>query len=355
MTAKANVLVTAAGSIVGQGIIKCLKMANSGKDNPVKYRIICADMSAQAVGLYRGDFSVLIPSASSPNYVDSISKICKEHNIRAIFVGSDEELMPIAIAKERIENETGAIPITNPINVLTTALDKWKTFEFLERNNMPCPKSSLPENQEELIRKFGFPLVVKPREGHGSLHFYVVKNRNEIEYAITAIQKAGWHPMLQEYLESKDSEFTSGVTVDRMGKHILSAISMRRILKGGQTYKAFIDDFQDIRKSAEETASKLGAVGPINIQARLIKDEPKIFEINPRFSATCPLRAMAGINEPDIVFRNQVLDEDIKIKSFKKFVCLRYLNEVYVPYSTYEKMTNTGRIENPDSLIADYF
>lgn len=312
-------------------------------------------MSTEAVGLYRSDVRVLVPSASSPDYVDFIIKICKEQNVKAIFVGSDEELMPIAIAKKQIESETGAIPITNPTNVLTTALDKWKTFEFLKKINLPHPKTSLPENQEELIREFGFPLVVKPREGHGSLHFYVVNNRDEIKQAIAAILKAGWHPILQEYLESKDAEFTSGVTVDRTGKYVMSSISMRRTLKYGQTYKAFIDDFQDIRKSAEETALKLGAVGPINIQTRLNKREPKIFEINPRFSGTCSMRAVAGINEPDIIFRNAVLGEDIKIESYQKLVCIRYLNEVYIPYSTHEKITSTRRIENGDSFIADYF
>lgn len=352
---KANVLVTAAGTIVAQGIIKCLKYANTKKDSPATYRIIATDMSPQAAGLYRSDLSVLVPPASSPEYIDFIVEICKEHDIKAIFVGSDEELMPIANAKRRLEKETGAIPITNPASVLVTALDKWKTFEFLKENDLPCPKSCLPEGQEELIRDVGFPLVVKPREGHGSLHFYIVRSRDEVKQAIASIQKTGWQPILQEYLGSEDAEFTSGVTVDKTGKRVMSSISMRRILKGGQTYKAFIDDFQYIRKFAEETALKIGSVGPINIQARLTGKEPKIFEINPRFSGTCPLRAVAGINEPDIVFRNVVMGEDIKKESYQKLVCIRYLNEVYVPYRTYEKLSSTRTIEDGGSFVADYF
>ena len=71
-------------------------------------------------------------------------------------------------------------------------------------------------------------------------------------------------------------------------------------------------DFENIRRSAEEVALKLGARGAINIQAKLKGSEPKIFEINPRFSATCPMRSVAGINEPDIVFRNTILGEDIE-------------------------------------------
>lgn len=382
---KANVLVTAAGGIVAQGIIKSLKLANASNNSPVKYRIIATDMSAQAAGLYRCDSGVLIPSASlsTSNYIDSIVDISKEENIHAIYVGSDEELMAVADAKERIESETGAKVLTNPIQVIIAARDKWKTFEFLNANNLPRAASSLPENNETFIQEFGFPIVVKPREGYGSKHFYVVNDRDEMEYAISKIQKVGWNPLLQEYLKDDDecgdsdgcinisinndnnTEFTSGVTVDRLGKYIMSSISIQKIVKSGQTYKAFIDNFEGIRRSAEEIALKLGAKGAINVQAKLKRNEPKVIEINPRFSATCPMRSAAGINEPDIVFRNTVLDEkDIKMDGYQRLVCLRYWNEVYVQYATYKKVDSTGKVENfnndgninkGDSFILDYF
>src|SRR2546428_12801386 len=355
MTTKVNVLVTAAGSIVGQGIAKCLRLANKRKDGPVTYRVVAADMSPQAAGLYRSDLGILVPPATSPDYIDAIMGLCNAQNIKAIFVGSAEELMPISGERKLIESKTGAFPITNPTTVLSTALDKWKTFEFLNKNNLPCAKSALPTNQEELIDEFGFPLIVKPRQGHGSLQFYVVKNRDEINHAIAVIQQAGWHPVVQEYLEGEDAELTSGVTVDRSGKHVMSSIAIRSTLKGGQTYKAFIADFKEVRKSAEETALKLGSIGPINIQTLAVKEEAKISESKPRSSASCPLRAVAGVNEPDIIFRNTVLGEDIKIDSYQKLICLRYWNEVYVPYSNYQKMTNMKRIENSDSFVPDYF
>ena len=353
----ANVLVTAAGGIVAQGIIKSLKLANVSNNSPVKYRIIATDMSAQAAGLYRCDSGILIPSPSSPNYINSIIEVSKEQNIHAIYVGSDKELLTIGNAKERIECETDANVLTNPIEVIITAKDKWKTFEFLNANNLRSAASSLPEDNEKFIQEFGFPIVVKPREGYGSMHFYVVNNRDEMEYAISKIQKVGWHPLLQEYLKDNDTEFTSGVTVDRFGKYIMSSISIRKIIKNGQTYKAFIDDFESIRRSAEEVALKLGARGAINIQAKLEGNEPKIFEINPRFSATCPMRSVAGINEPDIVFRNAILNEDIeKIEKYQRLICMRYWDEVYVPYATYENISNNGKVENNnDSFTLNYF
>ncbi len=356
-TKMVNVLVTAAGGIVSQGIIKSLKLVNKKKDRSVTYKIIATDSSPLATGLYRSDLGILVPSALSAQYVDSIIKICKEHNIKAIFVGSDEELIPMTHARSEIEGKTETVILANPTEVITTASDKWKTYEFLKKNSLPCPESALFENQESFIREFGFPLVVKPREGHASLHFYVTNNKDDVRYAISAIQKVGWRPILQEYIQGDDSEYTSGVTVNKSGKKIMSSISMRRTIRCGQTYKAFIDDFKLVRKSAEEVAIKIGARGAINVQAKFDKDKPKVFEINPRFSATCSLRAIAGVNEPDIVFRNTVFDQDVQVESYQRLVAMRYWNEVYIPYSTYEKVPSIGKVEtnHQDSFIADYF
>ncbi|MBI5697966.1 MAG: ATP-grasp domain-containing protein [Thaumarchaeota archaeon] len=102
-------------------------------------------------------------------------------------------------------------------------------------------------------------------------------------------------------------------------------------------------------------ATKIGAKGPVNIQAKLVDETPIVFEINARFSATCPLRATAGINEPDIVFRNVCLDEDLTVDSYQKLICLRYWNEVYVPVSACEKITDTRTIHGTNSVILSYF
>jgi carbamoyl-phosphate synthase large subunit len=137
----------------------------------------------------------------------------------------------------------------------------------------------------------------------------------------------------------------------------MSSISIKKIIKHGQTYKAFVDDFDIVRQSAEKFASKLGAKGAINIQAKLQGDKPVIFEVNPRFSATCPIRAVAGINEPDIVFRNTILEEEINIKTYRKLFCMRYWNEVYIPMSTYEKTVANGQTIKDEnrSFIPNYF
>ncbi|HUU48883.1 MAG TPA: ATP-grasp domain-containing protein [Nitrosopumilaceae archaeon] len=355
MVKYATVMVTGAGSILGQGIIKCLHLNNKKKNTNVFYKIVGVDMSIEAIGLYRSDLGLVVPSASSDNYINSIIKICKDKKIEAIFVGTDQELLPLANAKKLIETESGAVVISNPPEVISICRDKWNTFEFLKNNNLDCAESSLIENKENFIKEYNFPIVVKPREGYGSLHFYVVKNYDELGKAISEIQKVGWRPILQEYLDAIDSEFTTGVTMDKDGEKIMSSISLKRILKNGQTNKAFVDDYNLVRESAKDAAIKLGCTGAINVQAIQANEEVKIFEINPRFSASVPIRATAGVNEPDIIFRNNILDEEIMVNDYQKLVCMRYLDEMYVPLSTFNKSIDDTRVENSDSFTESYF
>jgi carbamoyl-phosphate synthase large subunit len=383
MKRNATVLVTAAGGIVGQGIMKSLRLATSSSLSPNCYRILAVDSSPLAAGLYRSDIGLVVPKASDPEYIDSIITHLKNYDVDALFVGSDEELMAIATTKKRIEKESPAKVLVTELDVLKIARDKWETYKFLKANNLSCAESCLPENKDEFTEEFGFPLVVKPREGFGSVKFFVTKSTDEMEYALTQIQDYGWKPMLQEYLPGIDDEFTSGITVDKNGKYIMSSISIRKYLKGGQTYKAFIDNYPIVSLSAEKVAEKLGVTGAVNIQSKYVpKDEVtssskttaefeprnlnesvqngrmKIFEINPRFSATCPLRSYAGINEPDIVFRNAVFDEKIeKVSNSRRLVCMRYWNEVYVDLAAYEKLKNVGSVKEglKNSNVPDYF
>lgn len=344
MKKRANVLVTGVGGIVGQGIIKCLNMANDDERSSLWYGIIGANASPFAAGLFMVKKGVIIPKANDDKYIASLINIIKGNKVTAVYVGTDPELVIISKNKKFIEEETSAKVLVNPLNVIDIARDKWKTFRFLKENSFPCAESSIPEYLTSFLDRHKFPLVVKPREAFGSLQFHVVNDRLELDYAISNIVKCGWRPIIQEYLAGKDNEYTTGVLIDSEHSRVISSVSIQKYLKFGQTYKALIDDFIEIRKLSEKISLTLGARGAVNIQSKLSDGINKVFEINPRFSATCPMRAVAGINEPDLHYRNAVLGQTIKLNSYRKLICMRYWNEVYVEKQKYEEIVRTGII-----------
>ncbi len=354
-----NALVTSCGGIVAQGIIKSLKYFNKyTKDKDHYYNIVGSDIVYEASGLFRVNEAALIKKPDDDAYIETIVELARENNIHAMFVGSDLELKVLSQNKKRIENETNAKILTNPFDVVEICRDKYRTFEFLKENKLNFIPSSLEDNLPDFIKEHPFPLVVKPCQGFGSQLFSIVKDHKELDFAVSSIRRYGWRPLIQKYLNNDDKEFTVGITIDSKSKYVMSSISIKKLLKHGQTYKAIIKNYPQIRKVSEKIAKNIGGTGALNIQLRVDQDDelPKVIEINPRFSATTPMRTVAGINEPDIVTRNFVNGEKIRMFDYKPLLCLRYWNETYVDLASFEKMKKSHEKKfKLKSLVVDYF
>ena len=87
-----------------------------------------------------------------------------------------------------------------------------------------------------------------------------------------------------------------------LGSHLVvsSGISQGRVGK-----------YAEVTGPCEEIARKIGSKGPLNIQCRFVNGKLFVFEINPRYSGTTPLRSMVGFNEPEIMIRKYVLHETV--------------------------------------------
>lgn len=354
-----NVVVTSAGGIVAQGIIKSLKFHNKyAKVRRYEYNIFATDISYEAAGLYRAHKFSLIPKPTSKEYLKSVVDLCNKNKIQVLFIGSDVELPVLCNNKEYIENKTGTVIITSQPHIVEMCRDKYKTNEFLRENNLNSIPTCLYDEIDDFLKDHKFPLVVKPREGFGSKLFQIVNSIEELEFANKAITRIGWKPMIQKYLQGDSNEYTTGLTLGRDKNQIMSTITLKKILKHGQTYKAFIDKYPKVTKVCNQIAKKLKTFGPLNIQSRIDMDDNqvKVIEINPRFSASGPMRTVAGVNEPDIMVRNVLFNEVGKPQEHKSLVCFRYWNETYIDKDKYEStMIQKGSVKTLNSSIVDYF
>ena len=61
----------------------------------------------------------------------------------------------------------------------------------------------------------------------------------------------------------------------------------------------------------------------------LTKKGPKIFEINPRFSGTTPLRAIFGLNEVELLIET-LERRKIKKIDLKQGTIMRFLSDFYI-------------------------
>jgi carbamoyl-phosphate synthase large subunit len=330
---KVNVLVTGTGAGgVGEGVVKALKMDRQ------KYRIVATDMNPMSATLLRVDKGYILPEASDEKYIGKLLNICKRENVSAVIPGSVPELKELSNAREIFEQE-GIALIIGPKNVIDVCLDKWESYKFLKMHGFPYPKTYLSEDSDRAASELGFPVFVKPREGYGSRHTYVIHDKEELDIIGRYLRKIRVEFMIQEYVDTK--ECTVGVVASKHGR-ILGSISILREIKTGFSYRMTVTDVKEARMISEELSSKFGSIGPMNIQLFITQGKPVIFEINPRFSGTTPIRSAVGFREVDATLRSFLFEEENQLTFKSKVIVIRYLDEIYASSSAFDELQKDG-------------
>ena len=318
-----KILVTGAGALLGQGIIRSLK-----KSSLSDLKVIAADPSPLSAGLYWTDERYLLPKASDPFFIEGLIHVIKLSKPDLIIPGTDVELMILALNKQKLEVEYGVKVLVSDPRVIEIADDKYKTFEFFRDNGFTPPESCLPGDEKQLIEKVGFPLIVKPRNGARSIGVCKVNTLEELNGAIRTTQR----PVIQECVGHDDVEYTAGALY--FDGECNATIVMRRDLRDGNTYRAYVEKSIELNEQVNCFARKLMPFGPVNFQFRLCNGNVKVFEINGRFSGTTPLRMHAGFNEVEMCVRYLLCGEPIKKPEISQITILRHWSETIVTKDT---------------------
>jgi len=301
-----NIAVTATGGGVGQSIIKSLK----------GYNVIALDSDCLAAGLYMTDRHRIIPLASDDNYISALLKVCEDENIDMLFPGMDIELKKISENGWRFKK---TYPVISNSDIIELADDKYLTNQFLVKNDLPFPKT----NRFSVIAKvwnMEYPYILKPKNGGArSKDVYFVKNENELKKLDINLLDF----VAQEYIEG--DEYTCG-TLTLNGKY-RGCIVLRRILRDGDTYKAFVERNKTIEDLCEKICTIIKPNGAFNIQLRMRDGVPYVFEFNARCSGTTAMRALAGFNEPQMT-ADYILKGIEPVYKIKDLTVLRYWNEI---------------------------
>ncbi len=327
-----NVLVTGAGGGVGQGVIKSLKMI---KDMDIK--IVAADMSELATGLYAADAAYLVDRCDSDEYLETLSKIFKKESIDFYIPGTDVELKFCAINKQLIMDEFNVHTIISSIEVIDISDNKYKTSSFLKGHGFNYPKTDYLKDVD--IKSIEYPAIVKPSVGCRSIGVYKVNNLDELTPHLEDTKDI----VIQECVGNEDTEYTC--TVVKIGNELSPVLALKRILRSGDTYRAEPVKSEKIERYVLDVASKLEIDGGCNFQLRLDKHgEPKIFEINSRFSGTTPFCAQIGFNPVEFYLKRSAGLESVVNIDYNSIV-LRYWSEVVVKKSLLNKLSTSCNIE----------
>ncbi len=336
---KYTVLITAVGGDIGQSVLTSLKRSS------YKLKTIGTDCDDETAGLFLCDYGERVPAATKDpqGYTRAITDICQREKVDLVFVCHEAEQKLLAKQMETIKQKTPAHFVVQPDAVLALCMDKMKCYRFLEQQGIRVPQTAYTTvGISSLIKKFGFPLIVKSRQGSGSRGFQIVKNRATLAAAIKSIKQ----PLVQEYITNKsDEEYTVGLFLDN-NSVVLGAIPMLRKLRFGMTWHGIVDDYSDVVAVARQAVEAVKAIGPCNVQLRRDQyNQPCVIEINARISSSTAFRAHLGFNEAAASLM-YFLEHKKPHLRFKKGVVMKRWGEVVIPTVDYTTLQTSGRIKN---------
>lgn len=341
-----TVFVTGAGALVGQGVLRSLRMAS----RPM--RIVTGDPDPRSAGHWLGDCAYRIPLAADPDFIARVEEVVARERVAVLIPGTDVELAALSRERPRLEHTHGVRVVVSPPHVVEIADDKWLTARFLEEHGLPFPRSALaadPPAVRRLAEAMGLPLFAKPRRGARSVGARLVRAAEELD----ALCGASSDLVVQEMLPEGEGEFTAGCLV--VGGRAASVVVLRRDLRDGNTYRAYADRSGRFERRIAEIAERLGADGPCNLQFRVRDGDPVVFEINARFSGTTPIRAMFGFNEVAVLLDHLLDAAQIPAPAIRDGVVLRAWSDVLIAPGQLERLAAEGRLDHPRAEAFPFF
>ena len=323
------------GASLGTEIAKCLQLAGG-------YEIFGCDISPTAYGLYDSMLSATF-LVNQTDYLRTVVSACKKAGASVLIPGGEAPMALLAAAVTDLAEQKIRLMANCP-EVIRLCTDKAKTFEKLAEQQIRIPRTREVREKAD-ISFVGLPCIIKPATGTGGsvMVFFAQDLSEAITYA-EYIKRMGGYPIAQEYLAHSEGEFTVGV-LSMPDTRIAGSIALKRnldnklsvqsnarggLVSSGYT-QGYIGDFPKICQQAEHIARLIGSRGPLNIQGRVDQGLFIPFELNPRFSASTYLRAMAGFNEVDYFIRQTVLGESVALNVSRPGWYLRSFKEQYVP------------------------
>lgn len=300
-----NILLSCAGS--RNYLIEYFKIALAGSG-----RVFVCDSNPDAVSFQAADRAFIMPRSSHPEYFDRLLAICQQYQIGLLISLNDLELPLLAQERDRFL-AIGTIPLISDPVAIDICFDKWKTYQFLKRNNIPVPKTyrSLADALEAItIGELKFPLVVKPRWGTGSIGIEFSHDSEELELAYKLVRKRLTRTVLaaassidpdrcvliQERIVGE--EYGLDIINNLDAQYVTTFVKRKLAMRGGETDRAITVDNSPLTAIGEKIGRSLNHIGNLDCDVLSGANGYCVLELNPRFGGGYPFSHVAGADLP---------------------------------------------------------
>lgn len=331
-----KILIVSVGSLVGQNILDALDYPGF---NRRKYVTVFGTNSlATNVNNFRCDECFLVPKTADKDFLDVISGLICDIKPELILCGRDEDTEVIwKLMSERPEIP-GVMPYGN-LSTLMYALDKWETWKFTQKYNLPFAETFLIqkpvplERLKDFCKSTGYPLIAKPVRGFASKGVFFVRNWEEVliatDYEGYILQEYLGEPGVnKEYFDSFDHLvplFAHAPNVYHFSCHtfihphgeISPVFISQNIHESGVTVgfsKIFNKELETIALRYATALKNEGGAGPVTIQFRKDKNgKLKAQEMNMRTNGNTFPRMLLGQDDLSLIINAFIPGTDFPV------------------------------------------
>ena len=324
-----TVLITAAGSPLGQSIYKALTISS------IPVRLFLSDISPMAAGFFLNSpkRNIVLPLVKNKNFDSRIKHAILKHRIDCIFPVLEIEHQYFHSESLWYRQHNVRI-VTLDKTLLNRCYDKFACMTYLKKAGIAVPDTIIGEPGQLLqtfLKTHPFPLFLKPKVGASSTDTFLVKSYKQL-LALLSTQNKHYF-ILQTFLPTLP-EYTIGVYRSRDGSFERTCV-IERELKFGLSYKGTVINNPTISSYALNVVRALELYYSSNVQLRMVDGIPFVFEVNPRLSSTTTVRAHFGFNEPAMILLELFDTVHTYTKGLTYGTFARAWEEFYLPKPTH--------------------
>ncbi len=313
-----KVLIISVGSLVGYNVLDALERRRENIE------IVATNSIPGDSNIYRCDKAYLVPptKSQSAEFTNRLVEIIEVEKPDLVIPARDDDLRVLSSIREKRPDLAPIILCGNQKSVRHIT-DKWFTYQFSKRYNLPFVASAIPNLDSEhtavrqLVAKYGYPVLAKPRSGYASHGVVIITGGDQLNHTLNLkdnviqrylspsrrvdqfyekIRNQGI-PLFFSLEEAKYSLQTFIYQDCSIGKIFCTLHKMvsGRSLK---VEKITDDRLEDIAFRFASALAKEGWFGPLNIQCqKLPSGDFMAFELNGRFTGATSARYYLGFDE----------------------------------------------------------
>lgn len=299
----------------------------------LKGSIIATNSDMNTTAMSMADKAFESPLIYDEEYIPFLMDICKKEKIDILISLFDIDLMILAKNKGGFE-ALGVKVIVSKENIINICNDKFEMLKYLEKINMPVPKTCI--DLAEALEEADFEnntYILKPRWGMGSLSIFEAENKRELEVlyekAKRSIQKSylkfeskadiNRAILIQEKI--KGEEFGLDIFNNLDGKYITTTVKKKLAMRSGETDIAKVVENNALNNIGRKIGEDLKHIGNLDMDILISGEKAYIIDMNARFGGGYPFTHSAGVNELEAIIRlcnNEKLN-DLSVKKYGLF------------------------------------